>query len=265
MDVYITHISTACVLLEIGSVRILTDPVFDTGVEEYRAGPGAWFTRSEGPALTPDEVRNLDAVLLSHPHHSDNLDETGRRITANAREVITALEEVRAFPERRITGLRAWSKTTIFGRGGEEIAVTATPALHGPRFLPGVRNVRGYILEWAGQEYGPLYISGDTIYHKALRDLAQWRIGTAILHLGAANFWPPYPPFIRFTFNGKEAARLARELGPGLRQIIPIHYEQSTWSHFKEDAASYHRAFQKAGVGEKLWWLRRGERTAITI
>jgi L-ascorbate metabolism protein UlaG (beta-lactamase superfamily) len=112
MDVYVTHISTACVLLEIGQTRILTDPVFDTGVEEHQVAP------------------------LSHPHHADNLDESDRTVLKEAREVMAPLEELDHLPGQRATGLRPWSKTTVFGRGDVQITVTATPALHGPRWVP---------------------------------------------------------------------------------------------------------------------------------
>jgi L-ascorbate metabolism protein UlaG (beta-lactamase superfamily) len=75
MDVFITHISTACVLLEIGSVRLLTDPVFDDRKRYYCFGaPFIGATRRQGPALKPDAIPDLDAILLSHAHHADNLD-----------------------------------------------------------------------------------------------------------------------------------------------------------------------------------------------
>lgn len=270
MDIRITHISTACVLLEIGQVRILTDPLFDTGVEEHQVAPGVYFTRYLGPSQPASTIGQLDAVLLSHPHHADNLDGSGRVVLEGAREVILPLEELDELAGRRVRGLRPWSATTIFGAGGEKITVTATPALHGPAWLPNARlkfdatHVRGYLLEWDGQEHGALYISGDTIYHKELRQLAKKKIGTAILHLGAASFWPPVPPLIRYTFNGREAAQLARSLGPSLRTIIPIHYEQDVWSHFKEDLASYQREFSKAGLDDKVRWLMKGVPTLLS-
>jgi len=80
MDVFITHISTACVLLEIGSVRLLTDPVFDEGERYYSFGlPFIGATCRLGPALKANEIPELDAILLSHAHHSDNLDAAAGR------------------------------------------------------------------------------------------------------------------------------------------------------------------------------------------
>jgi hypothetical protein len=33
----------------------------------------------------------------------------------------------------------------------------------------------------------------------------------------------------------------------GLERLIPIHYEQDVWSHFKESLSSYQAAFEEAG------------------
>ena len=264
MDVFITHISTACVLLEIGRVRILTDPVFDTGERYYSFGaPFVGATRSLDPALGAAKMKDLDAILLSHAHHLDNLDEGGKSLFPEAREIITNLHGKRHL-KGKATGLRTWSTTTIFGRGGEAITVGATPALHGPRWLPGTRHVCGFTLKWDGQKHGELYISGDTIYFNDLRELGQRSvIGTAILHLGAVHFWPPIPAWLRFTFNGADAVKMAELLRP--KTLIPIHYERSIWSHFREDVSSYHQQFQKAGLLETVQWLEWGKRTTIVV
>ena len=261
MDVFITHISTACVLLEIGSVRILTDPVFDEGERYYsfrHFGIGA--TRRKGPALKPEAIPELDAMLLSHTHHPDNLDEGGRSLFPKARRLITNSDEEEFVNEKAIR-LSRWQSTTIQGQHGEIITVTATPALHGPRFMAESKRVCGFVLGWLGQENGALYISGDTVYFNDLRELPErFKIGTALVHLGAVRFWVP---FARFTFDSAGAVKMAQLLG--VETLIPIHYEQDVWSHFKEDVASYQRAFQNAGLGKKTRWLSKGVRTQLSI
>lgn len=263
MEMAITHSSTACVLLEIGSIRILTDPVLDGGRKRYRLGPAAWSTRYIGPAIRPDQIPPLDAVLLSHPHHLDNLDEAGTAMLREARRVITRLHDARELAVEAV-GLAPWQETTIPGKNGEQIRVTATPARHGPWWVPGVHKVIGFVLQWDGQERGALYISGDTVFFRGIRQIAKrFCIGTAILHLGAVHFWPPWPPFIRFTFNAREAARTAKILGA--RTVIPIHYERSVWSHFREAVESYQRAFDEAGVANAVQWLDHGKRTLVRV
>ncbi len=273
IPVYLTHSTTACVLLEIGSIRILTDPVFDEGSKRYRLGPAAWATRRIGPAIDPANLPPLDAVLLSHAHHADNLDETG---LAFIRQCSSALPVSPAGKMRVITGrggldqpgqdtirLKPWEKTEIEGRDGFKVTVTATPAKHGPWFLPESWGVTGFVLEWPGQETGVFYISGDTVYFRGIKKIAgKYKIGTAVLHLGGVHFWPPWPPFLKFTMTGHQAARCARRLRA--QTIIPIHYEQSVWSHFRESLSSYKNRFADAGLTSKVQWPMPGKRMELT-
>jgi Beta-lactamase superfamily domain len=75
--VKITYIGGPTALLEVGGLRLLTDPTFDPAGSEY--GTAAYVLRkSQGPALGPESLGGVDAVLLSHDHHFDNLDTTGR-------------------------------------------------------------------------------------------------------------------------------------------------------------------------------------------
>lgn len=268
MKVFITHISTACVLLEIGSVRILTDPVFDEGERYYSFG-SRWFdrwigaTRFKGPTLKCEEIPELDAILLSHAHHSDNLDDGGRSLFGRTRQVITTIHDKKYVQDDAI-GLPTWGSTTIHGQAGEVIAVSATPALHGPRFSDESSRVCGFVLKWDGQEHGALYISGDTVYFDELGEIPdRFKIGTALLHLGAVHFWPQWFWPCRFTFDSAGAVKMAQLLG--LETLIPIHYEQDVWSHFKEDIASYDRVFAEAGLSAKLKWLSKGARVPIRI
>jgi L-ascorbate metabolism protein UlaG (beta-lactamase superfamily) len=264
MEVFITHISTACVLLEVGSVRILTDPVFDTGERDYSFGaPWVGATRTADPALPAEAIPPLDAILLTHPHHLDNLDDGGRALFLKAREIITTRHGLRSL-ERRATGLAEWGRTTIYGAAGEQITVGATPAQHGPRWLPGAGHVCGFSLKWEGQQHGELYVSGDTVYFDELRRIPDhYAIGTALLHLGAVHFWRPWPKSWRFTFNSREAVEMAKILG--LHTLIPTHYERSAWSHFQEDVGSYQSAFNRAGLQNKVRWLTKGERTNLIV
>src|SRR6266545_4908527 len=111
MNAAITHISTACVLLEIGPVRILTDPVFDTDVHKYGFGLGLSATRRLGPYLPMDKLPPLDAVLLSHAHHGDNLDDLGKKIVVEKASKIISHPSARKILGDTVTALRTWEKT----------------------------------------------------------------------------------------------------------------------------------------------------------
>jgi L-ascorbate metabolism protein UlaG (beta-lactamase superfamily) len=73
----ITYIGGPTALVELNGFRFLTDPTFDAAGTEYPTG-GYTLRKTAGPAVCPEEVEPLDAILLSHDHHFDNLDNLGR-------------------------------------------------------------------------------------------------------------------------------------------------------------------------------------------
>lgn len=81
IKVKFTHLGTAMVLLEIGSIRILTgevisysdylDPVFDRKDSYFYFGIGiGGTTKLQDPVFSPEELGKIDAVLLSHDEHA---------------------------------------------------------------------------------------------------------------------------------------------------------------------------------------------------
>jgi L-ascorbate metabolism protein UlaG (beta-lactamase superfamily) len=55
-------------ILELGGLRMLTDPTFDPP-GDYPIGERV-LSKTHGPAIGPDELGRIDAILLSHdqPH-----------------------------------------------------------------------------------------------------------------------------------------------------------------------------------------------------
>ena len=128
----ITLIGGPTALIEVGGFRLLTDPTFD-GPGEYRL-PYTTLTKTSRPALTAEAVGTIDAVLLSHDQHFDNLDHAGRAWLAQAERVFTT----RAGAERlggRARGLSPWEHVGLAGSDGADLRLTATPARHGPAAL----------------------------------------------------------------------------------------------------------------------------------
>jgi L-ascorbate metabolism protein UlaG (beta-lactamase superfamily) len=246
-------------LLEIGSLRLLTDPVFDPAGGRYSFGWGTGSTKLTDSPVSPDSLGKIDAVLLSHDHHEDNLDKAGRAFLPRAKRVLTTTSG-----ERRLRGnsegMANW-QSTILESGDTKIKVTATPAQHGPLIVrPFAGQTIGFILEWEGQQNGALYITGDTIYYHGIDEVAErFTVSVAILHLGRASF--PVTGPIRFTMDAKDGVKAARVLNP--RTIIPIHYEG--WKHFREGRLVIEREFAAAGLSEKLHWLEMGKGTEIKV
>jgi L-ascorbate metabolism protein UlaG (beta-lactamase superfamily) len=248
-----THIGTATMLLEIGSIRLLTDPVFDPPGGSYYFGYGTSSKKLTPPAMRPEDIGEVDAVLLSHDHHEDNLDHAGRAFLPHAAQVLTTTAGAKRLG-RHAVGLTSWQSTTLKS-DDLEIKVTAVPARHGSlgsHLIVG--ETTGFVLEWPGQKQGALYISGDSVWFNGIPEIAKrFRISTAILHIGKAGFLMTGP--IWFTFSAKQAVRVVKALKP--QRVIPIHYEG--WKHFREPRAQAEKEFLVAGILDKVQWLPLGK------
>src|SRR6201985_1223987 len=88
-ELMLTLIGGPTVLFEYGGVRLLTDPTFDPPGEYQGPHSPVKHRKLSGPALSVEEVGKLDAVLLSHDHHFDNLDNAGRAMLPSAGVVYT--------------------------------------------------------------------------------------------------------------------------------------------------------------------------------
>jgi L-ascorbate metabolism protein UlaG (beta-lactamase superfamily) len=155
-----TYIGGSTALLEISGLRLLIDPAFDPAGARFDAGSYV-LKRTAGPAVAAESVLSIDAVPLSHDHHPDNLDGSGRNFLPRAECVITT----RVAAERlgaNCIGLRPWESWDL-GTGDTTIKITATPARHGPE--GGDRGpVIGFLLEPSSSPGRTIYISGDTVY-----------------------------------------------------------------------------------------------------
>lgn len=246
----LTHIGTATLLIEVGGLRILTDPALDHAGQKYGFGPGASSVKTAEPVLPKDGLGKIDAVFISHDQHADNLDDAGRAAIANVPLVLTTKAASKRLGREAI-GLAPWESHQL----SNGIEVIATPARHGPPLsLPVVGPVVGFILRWPEQKHGVVYISGDTVWFSGLAEVAKrFKVGTAILHLGGVQLAPSGP--VRYTLDAKGAVKLVDALNP--RTVIPIHYDG--WTHFKEPLSTIEAALAKSGHGEKLRRLPLGE------
>ncbi|GLL02796.1 MBL fold metallo-hydrolase [Dactylosporangium matsuzakiense] len=254
-DVRVTHIGGPTALIEVGGWRILTDPTFDPPGRRYSFGWGTGSRKRTGPARRADDLGPIDAVLLSHDHHADNLDEAGRAVLAGVPVLLTTRAGARrlAGVSADVRGLRPWEESVLRAPGRAPISVTATPCRHGPPLSrPIVGPVVGFALQWPGQEHGVLWVTGDTVLAPALREVPRrLAVDTVLLHLGGVRF--PLTGPIRYSLTGRRAVELCALVRP--RTIIPVHYEG--WEHFREGRAEVERAFAAApdGLGDRLRWL----------
>jgi L-ascorbate metabolism protein UlaG (beta-lactamase superfamily) len=269
MDFAITHISTACTILEIGDTRILTDPVFDPPGRYTLDEMGLTSARKDhGPAIAVGDIGPIDIMLLSHHDHQDNFDKNARRLVQGdqrPKHIVSTRAAKKSIPEvthALSSSDPACSSTTI-----GDITITATPALHVPppfSWFESSDHVNGWILEWPGQKHGALYITGDTVQFGGIKDVIKkyrGNISVIMPHMGEVRFWLDL--FLgRYTFNAKQAAKVCSDIEA--RTVIPLHYEG--WTHFKQQNRSqYDAAFEKMRILSRVNWLKYGERTEVEI
>jgi hypothetical protein len=107
----ITLIGGPAALIEVGSFRLLTDPTFDAP-GSYTL-PHVTLEKLSGPALSADNIGAVDAVLLIHDQHRDNLRSSfdilgfGARLKMLEPGIATEIEITAT--DRSLANARAWS------------------------------------------------------------------------------------------------------------------------------------------------------------
>ena len=261
-DVRITHIGGPTVLIEVGGWRLLTDPTFDPPGRSYRFGWGTGSRKLAGPSVAPAELGPIDAVLLSHDHHDDNLDPAGRALLPSAGVVVTTHAGAGRLGAGA-RGLGPWETMRLAVPGKTTIEVMATPCRHGPPgSRPIVSRVIGFALRWDGQQHGALWITGDTVLYDEVRAVPERvDVGTALLHLGGVQF--PVTGPIRYTMTADDAVELCGLIRP--HTAIPIHCEG--WKHFRQGRDAIERAFAAApeDVRSRVRWMRIGVAEEVAV
>lgn len=226
----ITHIDTACILIDINGFRILTDPTLDHAGGFYYHGAGTFSRKTGEPAIPPGGLTHIDLILLSHHQHKDNFDTRGRELAMSGCRIVSTTSAARAI--KGVTGLSPWEKYKVNTPKVPGLTITATPAQHHPWWIPEFVSgkVIGFIIEFNGQENGVVYISGDTVFFKGIQEVAErYKVDIGIFHLGSVQV-RYLTGFGQYTMDGKQLLKAARLIRPNT--IIPIHH--NGWTHFKE-------------------------------
>jgi L-ascorbate metabolism protein UlaG (beta-lactamase superfamily) len=252
MNLAITLIGGPSALIEIDGVRIVTDPTFDA--------PGAYqlphvkLEKLSGPALSADSIGEVDAVLLSHDQHADNLDHSGKDFLARAARVLTTAAGARRLGNHA-EGLAPWASTELKGKNSASLTVTATPARHGPAGIePLSGEVIGFVV--SPRHARPIYISGDTVWFDGVAEVARlFNASVALPSAGAAQTRGPF----HLTMDTNDTIETARYFPDAV--IVPLHTDG--WAHFRQNAADLRASFDTLGFGKRLKLLQPGVRTMI--
>jgi L-ascorbate metabolism protein UlaG (beta-lactamase superfamily) len=191
-------------LIEIGGLRILTDPIL---VDRLM-----FLTRVVRP-LDPSLYAAVDVVLLSHLH-LDHFDRLSLARLESGPEIVTGpggAALARSWGWERVTELAPGQSHEV-----GDVRITATPARHpGSRPPWGPRGTAvGYLLE-----SGParLYFAGDTDLFEEMATMVEGELDVALLPIGG---WGPR--LGGGHLDPARAAEAAARLRP--RFAVPIHW-----------------------------------------
>jgi L-ascorbate metabolism protein UlaG (beta-lactamase superfamily) len=243
----VTYIGGPTALLELDGLRLLTDPTFDPAGTTYPT-PVYTLRKTTGAALSPAEVEPLDAILLSHDHHFDNLDHAGRAMLPRARMVLTTPAGAGRLGGNAV-GLAPWQTIEIHTPSRRIVSVTSTPARHGP--ADGDRGpVTGFVVRVQDHPDDAIYVSGDTVWYEGVAEVARrFSVRVALLFMGAARVSEVGPHHLTFTAaEGVVAAQIFRAA-----TIVPLHFEG--WAHFSESRRDIQSAFSDAKLTPRLHLL----------
>jgi L-ascorbate metabolism protein UlaG (beta-lactamase superfamily) len=253
-DVAVRLIGGPTALIEIGGLRLLTDPTFDPP-GDHPIGDRA-LVKTRGPAVSADRIGPVDAVLLSHDQHPDNLDDAGRRYLDDVPLVLTTAGGAERLGGTA-TALPLWRHVTLSRPDGRTLRVTGVPAKHGP---DGTEDVAGEVIGFvlSGEGLPAVYVSGDNASLGVVREVADHLgpIGIALLFAGAART-PLLDAYL--TIRSDQAAEAATILGA--HAVVPLHTEG--WGHFTEGPETVLDAFTRRGLRKSLVLLAPGERAAF--
>lgn len=197
----VTRIDHSCVLLQFGEAAILTDPWFSQKV---------FYHPGEPVAMTPEQLPNLSAVLVSHAHY-DHCDFKAFAAYRNHEVPIlaarTVLKPATGAGFSKVTVLKEWESYEIAG-----LTVTATPAKHA------VYEV-GFVIQGGGRT---VYFAADTMLIPELSRIRERfpHIDLALLPTNGLRLRPMLNRQV--VMSACEAAKLTAILEPDL--VIPQHY-----------------------------------------
>ena len=258
-----TWIGHSTVLLQLGGINLITDPVFSE-----RAFPVQWMgpRRLMDPALAVEALPPLDLILISHSHY-DHLDRPAVRRLAQAHPDASWVvplglgRYIRGWGARAITELDWWQTADVGG-----VRITGTPARHFSARRPGDRNRTlwcGFALEAAGRR---VWFAGDTAYHPEFGAIGA-RLGPFDLAMIPIGAYDPRWFMERVHVDPEEAVRVYRDVSGAHPEAAHPLMLGLHWGTFRltdepmdEPPRRTASAWREADLpADRLWIARFGE------
>ncbi|HJR67088.1 MAG TPA: MBL fold metallo-hydrolase [Gemmatimonadaceae bacterium] len=262
-EIAVTWVGHSTLLVQLGAINILTDPVWSDRASPWRVvGP-----RRLIPAALPlDALPPIDIVLLSHNHY-DHLDAWSVRALARAQPTAQWVVPlrlgvvVRSLGVRYITELDWWDEGTV-----GDATVACTPARHFSARTPFDRNRTLWCGFAVASSAGRLFYAGDTGLHPEFARIGE-RFGPFVVSAIPIGAYEPRWFMQPVHVDPDDAITAFRALhahhGPLARAVmVGVH-----WGTFRltdepilEPPRRIREAWKRAMLPEEnLWVLAHGE------
>ena len=262
-----TWVGHATVLLQLGPINVLTDPVWSE-----RASPLQWIgpRRLTSPGLDFDALPPLDVVLLSHNHYDHFDADTVRRIADRFPDTpwlcpLGLGRLLHSYGVRQVIERDWWQSIDT-----ASFTATCAPAQHFSARGISDRNQTLWCSWMIEADGARVFFAGDTALHPAFDEIGA-RLGPfdlVILPIGA------YEPrwFMRHVhMNPEDAVAAYRALVDGTSMTPPcvaIHWGtfRLTDEPFDEPPARFAQRWREAGLPAAAnWTLAHGETRRLTM
>ena len=207
-----------------------------------------------GPALGTEALGNIDAVLLSHDQHADNLDHSGKDFLPKARRVLTTVAGAKRLGGHA-EGLAPWATIELTGRTAHADDHCDTGAPRPGRIEPLAGDVIGFVVTQQADSR-PIYISGDTVWYDGVAEVAR-RFKPAWCCPSPA----PRRPAAISSHHGYQ--RHHRDRARSRCRDHSLHTDG--WAHFRQNASDLRASFDTLGFGARLKLLEPGVATLIEM
>jgi L-ascorbate metabolism protein UlaG (beta-lactamase superfamily) len=215
-DDYITWIGHATYLIKLGSMTIITDPVFSKNAGPLIFGP----KRFTEPALKLNEIPKTDIFLLTHNHYDHQDMSTIRNFPFKDAKVLVPLKLGKYFKNYKDVNEMDWYEEIKIN---DHLKITFLPAVHWSKrsltdtnktlwgnFLIQYKDIKilfacdtgyGNIYKEIGDKYGPIDIT--------------------MINIGAYDFRPMFDKSIYHT-TPEEALNVAQDLRS--KKVLGMHW-----------------------------------------
>lgn len=209
-DIVACWLGHCTVLLRLGNLNILTDPVFSRRIGVKIGKRTVGLTRIGLPPLHVKHLPPVDVVLISHPHF-DHLDKpTLERLRSPSTLVVTSKASKRLIPRGFADIIEiGWNQSAVLERLTIE---TLKPKHWGARTAwDRHRGYNSYVLKWGPQK---VLFAGDTALTDAFSKLSG--IDLAIFGIGS------YEPWEQAHATPEQVWKMFSEFGGA--KLLPVHH-----------------------------------------